>query len=188
MPSRRALALLTLAAVAGTAALSACSSDSYRDTSAPMETAGTVDLERYMGLWYEIARFPNSFEEGCEGVTAQYFLNEDGTVKVVNTCRAGAPDGEASSGEAVAESVSPGNDKLKVDFVPWLPFTAGDYWILHVNEDYTLAVVGEPSGSTGWILAREPVISAEMRAEGEAVLARAGYDVAKLRNTAQPPG
>ncbi len=108
------------------ALLSGCSSTAYRDVSKPMTTHGPVDLERYQGLWYEIARFPNRFEEGCAGVTAEYSLNADGTVKVVNTCRQGSVDGPVETAEGVATSNSADSDKLLVTFVPWLPFAQGD--------------------------------------------------------------
>ncbi|MEM1277961.1 MAG: lipocalin family protein, partial [Pseudomonadota bacterium] len=110
----------------GALALAACSGPVYRDVSVPMTTHGPVDLERYQGLWYEIARYPNSFEEGCFGVTAEYSLNPDGSIKVVNTCRQGALNGPTEVADGRATLTSPEGDKLKVGFVPWLPFAVGD--------------------------------------------------------------
>jgi apolipoprotein D and lipocalin family protein len=126
----------------------------YRDTSQPIGVVTNLDLGRYLGKWYEIARFPNRFERNCAGVTAEYSLNPDDTIKVVNTCHKGAPDGPVDVAEGKATVVAPG--KLEVTFVPWLPFAKGDYWVLHVDAAYSFAVVGEPSGKTGWILARGP--------------------------------
>ncbi len=170
-------------------ALAACaSSPSYRDAAVPMTTAGPVDLARYQGAWFEIARYPNSFEEGCEGVTAEYTLLDDGTVRVLNTCREGAPDGPASSAEGIATSTNADNDRLKVNFVPWLPFAAGDYWILDLTPDYSVAVIGEPSGKFGWILARAPKPDPAALAEAQAVLTRNGYDLSGLTYTRQMDG
>ena len=126
-----------------------------------LSTVESVDIDRYLGRWYEIARFPNSFEEGCEGVTAEYELRNDGLISVVNTCRKGATDGKAkvAKGRArVADETT--NAKLEVSFFG--PFW-GDYWILYLAEDYSLSLVGEPSGRYLWILSRTPEISPEQR-------------------------
>ena len=167
--------------------LTACmSSGSFRDTSVPITTVQEVNLKRYQGLWYEIARFPVSFEEGCVGVTAEYTINPDGTVKVINTCRAGSLAAEPRSAEAVATVEGPG--KLSVDFVPLIPFTDGAYWILDLDEGYQTVVVGTPDGSAGWVLARQPQIS-EMRLQrGYDALTRNGYDVSKITRTPQSAG
>ena len=164
--------------------LAACmSGPTYRDTSVPITTAMDVDLNRYQGLWYEIARFPVSFEEGCVGVTAEYTLNPDGTVKVVNTCRQGSLDAPPERAEAVATVDGPG--MLKVDFVPLIPFTAGDYWILDIDEAYETVVVGTPNGTAGWVLARQPEISQARLQRGFGVLERAGYDISRITLTPQ---
>lgn len=155
-------------------------SETYRDMSMPMTPVGELDVGRYTGRWYEIARFPNRFERGCEAVTADYALRKDGKISVTNACRQGAPDGPRKVAEGIARVEAPG--RLSVTFVPWLPFTRGDYWVLFVDEDYELAVVGAPKGTTGWILARNPTISAKARASAEAVLTQNGYDVSRLRN------
>lgn len=154
--------------------------ETYRDRSVEMAPVAALDVERYLGRWYEIARFPNRFEKGCEGVTAEYARREDGRISVLNTCRIGAPDGEVKSAEGQAKVVGPG--KLSVTFVPWLPFARGDYWVLYLDAAYTLAVVGAPRGTTGWILARTPSISPEARAAAEDVLRRNGYDPSRLRD------
>jgi len=166
--------------------LAACSiGPSFRDTTVPIPTAMQVDLNRYQGLWYEIARFPVSFEEGCVGVTAEYTLKPDGTVRVVNTCREGNLSAAPRSSEATAEAVDASNAKLKVDFVPYIPFTAGDYWILDIDEDYETVVVGNPDGTAGWVLARQPKISQARLERGYAVLSEAGYDLSQITLTPQ---
>lgn len=167
--------------------LSACAGSTvYRNTATPITTAPQVDLNRYQGLWYEIARFPVFFEEGCVGVTAEYTLKPDGTVRVVNSCREGSLDAPARAAEATAETVDASNSKLKVDFVPYIPFTAGDYWILDIDDAYETVVIGNPGGTAGWVLARQPQISAERLEAGKAVLRRAGYDTALMTLTPQP--
>ena len=90
--------------------------ETYRDRTVEMVPVADLDLDRYLGKWYEIARFPNRFEKGCEGVTAEYALRADGKVSVLNTCRVGAPDGEVKQADGQAKIVGPG--KLSVTFVP----------------------------------------------------------------------
>lgn len=172
-----------LYAVAAALGLADPAQAGYRDSARPIDAVDTLDVGRYLGKWYEVARFPNRFEKNCEGVTAEYVLNPDETIRVVNTCHKGAPDGPKEVAEGVAEVVAPG--KLKVTFVPWLPFAKGDYWVLHVDPAYSLAVVGEPSGKTGWILSRTPDVDAEQYSNAVSVLASAGYDTSKLRRVAQ---
>lgn len=156
----------------------------YRDTSVEMTTVPQLDTGKYLGRWYEIARFPVRFEEGCVGVTADYALRDDGQIRVINTCRQDTLDGPVEQAEGRARVEGPG--KLSVTFVPWLPFARGDYWVLYLDDDYSLSVVGAPSGKTGWILARSPQISAAQRAQAEAVLRRNGYDTSRLYSTPQP--
>lgn len=155
----------------------------YRDRSVPMSVQAGLDLNRYLGKWYEIARFPNRFERGCVGVTAEYSLRPDGDVRVVNTCRKDTLDGAVEVADGSARVEAPG--RLSVTFVPWLPFARGDYWVLYVAPDYSLAVVGNPKGSTGWILARTSKISAKQREIAEQVLSKNGYDVSKLNYVLQ---
>jgi len=168
------------------ALLTACSRPVYRDTNVPMTTEGPVDLQRYQGLWYEIARFPVWFQEGCVGVTAEYALRDDGRVDVLNTCRQGALDGPVETADAIARAVDATNARLKVNFAPPLP-VEGDYWILYVDPDYALAVVGTPGGTGGWILARTPEIDPARLDVARAVLADNGYDLDALDLTPQPP-
>ncbi len=172
------LPALLLAALA----LAGCAGESFRDTSAPIAAQRDFNPERYLGLWYEIARFPVRFEEGCVATTAEYGAIDATTVSVRNTCRKGAPDGPVQGVSGTATVVGPG--QLKVKF-PKVPFVSADYWVLWVDADYQTAVVGVPSGTSGWILARTPAIDAARRAEAEAVLARNGYDVSRLYDVPQ---
>jgi apolipoprotein D and lipocalin family protein len=160
-----------------------------RTGEAPPSVVSLVNLQRYAGLWYEIARYPNSFEEDCVGVTAQYQPNGDGTVSVVNTCRKFTLDGEIERAQGTARIVEGSNNaKLKVQFAPdWVPFAAGDYWILDLPQDYSHALVGSPDGRYLWILAREPQLPDEKLAQIFARASALGYDVSALEMVAQPP-
>lgn len=153
----------------------------YRDRTAPMQTVSQVDLDRYAGRWHEIARFPVWFQRGCTAVTADYALREDGEVDVLNAC---TRDGRRDVATAVARSVDPSNARLKVRFSNLVPIE-GDYWIIHLDDDYQTAVVAVPSGWAGWILARSPEIAPERLAAARAALAAAGYDLSRLETTPQ---
>lgn len=152
----------------------------YRDNAVQMQAVTTLELDRYMGRWHEIARFPNRFEKDCVGVTADYTLRDDNTVKVVNTCH------KKSSGvikEAKGVAYPVGEGKLEVSFVPalsFLPFLRADYWVLDITADYTLAVVGAPGGNLGWILSRSPQISQAQLDTALSVFQRNGYDTTKI--------
>lgn len=173
----------TLCLLAAPLGVAGCASDSYRDTDVPMVADESLDVDRYLGLWYEIARFPNRFERDCTGVTAEYGARDDGRISVLNTCRKGSPDGPVETAEGVAEVVGPG--RLTVSFVPWLPFAKGDYWVLDVDPAHSVAVVGEPSGKTGWILAREPALDEAEFDKAVSVLQTMGYDTSYLQLVAQ---
>lgn len=148
----------------------------YRDAGVPIASKALFEPERYLGTWYEIARFPVPFEAGCVGVTAEYGPREDGGLSVRNTCR--RADGTVRSViEGTAEVVGPG--RLKVRF-PSVPFVAADYWVLWVDEGYRTAVVGTPNGRAGWILNRDPVIPADRWAAAREMLDFNGYDVTRL--------
>lgn len=154
---------------------------------APLEAVASVDVERYMGLWYEIARYPTSFQKDCEGTTAEYSLREDGRVDVVNTCRFGTKDGEPRSAAAVARVMDGSNGaRIFVNFAPIpLPAGRGNYWIIHLDEGYQHAVIGEPSGRFLWFLSRTPSVTPEVRAELDSAATAAGYDLSMLKETEQ---
>lgn len=127
-----------------------------------LEPVAWVDLARYMGAWHEIARYPNEFEEKCvSDVTATYALKADGTVRVTNRCRQADGSFREARGEA-RRSGAINDPRLEVRFAPewlsFLPIVWGDYWIIDLDEDYTLAAVGEPSREYLWILSRSPVV------------------------------
>ncbi|MEL6583758.1 MAG: lipocalin family protein [Pseudomonadota bacterium] len=175
---------LRLAALALLATIAACG-EVYRDTSVEMTTVDAVDVERYQGRWFEIARYPNFFEEGCVGVHANYAIREDGRIDVRNVCRQGTLDGEVNEANGIARVVSPG--KLEVTFTPWLPGVWGDYWVLHLEPDYSVVVVGSPGGRVGWILARDVEIDEGRMARALAALEANGYDLNGLEYPEQGP-
>jgi len=122
----------------------------------PPTTVVYVALKKYAGLWYEIAKIPNSFQDHCaKGTTARYTLNEDGEISVVNSCI--DEDGELDKADGIARVVDKkSNAKLEVSFVSffgWRPFW-GDYWIIGLDENYQWAIVGHPGRKYGWILSR----------------------------------
>ncbi len=122
-----------------------------------------VDLNRYLGKWYEIARLPNSFQKNCFCSTAEYTIIDEETIRVINKCKKDSINGEIDEVKGKAFVVSGSNNaKLKVQFF-W-PFK-GDYWIIELDEEnYSYAVVGHPNRKYLWILAREPVMDASLYA------------------------
>ena len=142
------------------------------------ETVKELDLNRYLGQWYEIARFDHSFERGLVGSMANYSLTSDGKIKVVNTGYKGSFDGKFDQAEAKAYRPSekyPG--ALRVSF---FLFFYSDYWVLDLDENYTFALIGSKSDKYLWILSRTPEMAP---ADLERVLNRAnslGYDTGEL--------
>jgi apolipoprotein D and lipocalin family protein len=148
----------------------------------PLQSVPKVDLNRYTGRWYEIARYPNSFERKCDrNVTAAYTLRSDGKIGVVNTCTTSEGKFTQSKGWAKVVDQNTGS-KLKVTFF-W-PFF-GDYWIIDLSPNYEYAVVGEPSRKYLWILSRTAKMDDKLYAEITGRLAAKGYDAAKLERVRQ---
>ena len=181
-PMKRAVALLgALVMAAG------CStSTTERLRLPPLPTVAHVDLSRYVGTWYEVANFPQSFQRGCTATTATYTLRADGDIDVLNRCRQGSVDGDEKSARGRARVVDRAtNAKLEVSFFG--PFW-GDYWIIDVSDDYSYAVVGHPGRDYLWILARTPTMA---EATYERILARLqarGYETSRLVRTIQVAG
>ena len=144
----------------------------------PLETVADVDLQRYTGTWYEIARFPHRFQKDCYATRAVYTLREDGLIGVYNECRKGAADGPIKAVKGKARVVDKQtNAKLEVSFF-W-PFW-GDYWIIDLDPDYQWAVVGHPSRSYLWILSRQEKMEAEVLDGIRLRLQQQGYDLSQL--------
>ncbi|MGE3692344.1 MAG: lipocalin family protein [Novosphingobium sp.] len=150
--------------------------------SAVPQPAKSVDIQRYLGRWYELARYEQGFQKDCDGVTADYSLRDDGKIRVVNRCR--KPNGKEKDATGRAKVVDAGtNAKLKVSFFG--PFY-GDYWVLDRADDYSWAIVGEPSGRYLWLLSRDATPGAAKVQEFIARAGALGYDTSMLRRTRQP--
>ena len=153
----------------------------------PLHVADKVELDKYLGVWYEIARKPMSFQNQCDSnVTATYTFNENGNVLVDNRCT--MKDGQQSHaiGEAFVQN-APFNTKLKVSFLPeairWLPAGRGDYWILKIDENYQTVLVGEPSRNYMWVLSRDPHPDPRVVNEYLDYAKSVGYDLKNLIRT-----
>ncbi|HVO78258.1 MAG TPA: lipocalin family protein [Methanomassiliicoccales archaeon] len=148
-----------------------------------LETVKYVDVNRYMGTWYEIARFPQRFEKDLVGTTATYSLRPDGKVSVVNSGHKGSLDGELKTAEGKARVVdTKTNAKLKVSFF-W-PFE-GNYWILELGENYDYAMIGDESRKYLWILCRTPQMDGALYNDLVKRAKEKGFDVSKLEMVPQ---
>lgn len=154
----------------------------------PLTALPKVNLQRYSGTWYEIARLPNWFQKKCAGdVTANYTLLDDGTIEVVNSCRKANGRITQATGLAKQAAEDGPNTKLKVRFAPkllsFLPFVWGHYWIIDLAPDYSYAAVGEPDRKYFWILARTPTMDETTFQSILDRMRRQGYDLTGLIRT-----
>ena len=146
-----------------------------------LETVKSVDIQKYKGTWYEIARFEHFFEKGCKNVTATYELKSDGDIQVINRCTM-IENQKKKEATGVAYAVDSTNSKLKVSF--FRPFY-GDYYILDVSSDYSYALVGAPSRELLWILSRTKTIDESTKEKILAKLPQLGFDKEKFVWTIQ---
>lgn len=168
------LSTMTSTLLAGTAA------GSRQDE---LQVVPAVDLSRYVGQWYEIARLPNRFEKKCaDSVTASYTLRSDGSIQVINRCRKTSGKFTTATGKAKIVDAKT-NAKLKVTFF-W-PFY-GKYWILDLGPNYEYAVVGEPGRKYLWILSRTPQIDEALYQQLLAKMQARGFDTTRMIRTAHP--
>jgi apolipoprotein D and lipocalin family protein len=154
-----------------------------------VKTISTLDVPRYLGTWYEIAKFPNWFQKKCIGNTqAVYSLRSDGSLKVLNSCR--TADGEVSQAEGTARQVGANDSpKLEVRFAPawlsFLPLVWGDYWVIDLDSQYQVAAVSDPRREYLWVLSRTPQLDKKIY---DALLMRLQsqqFDIRKLELTQQ---
>ena len=153
----------------------------------PMDTVSQVNLERYVGKWYEVAKIPNRFQDQCACcVTAEYALRDDGKIDVLNACT--KKDGKLDEAKGLARIEDrESNARLKVSFfsiLGWRPVW-GDYWVIGLDGDYRYAVVGSPDRKYGWILARERELEESVLERIFELLGEQGYDPASFQMTRQ---
>lgn len=142
-----------------------------------------VDLQRYLGSWFEICRLPLKWEDAeASDISATYSEIADGRIRVENRCldKDGKPD--RSIGVAVPQDET--NAKLKVSFLPeylrWIPFTQGDYWILAIAPDYSVALIGTPDREHLWLIARSAAVATETVENYLAVAKSQGFALDRL--------
>ncbi|MDP1829182.1 MAG: lipocalin family protein [Archangium sp.] len=168
----------------GVVLISGCATTTSRLGLPPLQTVPKVDLQRYLGTWYELASFPQSFQKGCTGSTANYSLLPDGDVQVVNRCRLNSLEGEEKVATGLARVVDKDtNAKLEVSF--FRPFW-GDYWVIQLDPEYRYAVVGHPGRDYLWILSRTPTVDEAVYEGIVAGLKADGYPLDRLVRTLQP--
>ena len=154
-----------------------------------VRTIATLDVPRYLGTWYEIAKFPNWFQKKCVSNTkAVYSAKPDGNLRVLNSCKTAA--GETSEAEGLARQIgSKDSPKLEVRFAPewlsFLPLVWGDYWVIDLDPQYQLAAVSDPRREYLWVLSRTPRPDPKAYADLLQRLKQQQFDIQKLEITAQ---
>ena len=155
----------------------------------PLHTVEEVELDKYLGVWYEVARKPMYFQNKCDrDVSATYTLNENGNIGVDNRCYTKDGQLNQSIGEAFIQN-APFNSKLKVSFLPesvrWLPIGRGDYWILKIDDAYQTVLVGEPRRRYLWVLSRSAQPDQAIVKEYLDYAQSIGYDIGDVIHTKQ---
>ena len=150
-----------------------------------LETVPYVNLEKYLGTWYEIAKIPTFFQKKCLASKAEYSIGKKGHLQVKNTCNLVKEPTKSESAKGRARVMDKtSNAKLRVSFSPILPkFFEGDYWIIKLEEEdsqYNLVVVGHPTYKYLWVLARNPEISSFQYEEVLDFISSVGYDLTKI--------
>jgi apolipoprotein D and lipocalin family protein len=157
-----------------------------------VRTVPKVDVDRYMGVWHEVAAIPQFFQKQCvRDTTATYVKADDGQVAVTNACTTETNEPSKAQGRArVVDAAT--NAKLEVTFLSvfgkWLFFIGGDYWVIGLDEDYRWAIVGHPSRKYAWVLSRTPALPDADWARVTDVLKRNSYDLCTLMVSPQSDG
>jgi apolipoprotein D and lipocalin family protein len=155
-------------------ALSGCSYE-------PLDVAPQVDLARFQGKWFEIAKLPRTTQSSCTGTTAFYTLRNGG-LDVTNECRRGKLDGEVASSAARVDTTGEGTAKLSIQ----IGVFSGDYWILEVGEHYEYAVIGVPSREYLWIMSRTPTLDQTVLDGIVSRMTAKKFPMSRLEHTVQP--
>lgn len=156
---------------------------------APVKTIASLDVPRYLGTWYELAKFPNWFQKKCVGNTkAEYSLRPDGNLKVLNSCK--TANGEVSDAEGTARQIgAKDSPRLEVRFAPawlsFLPMVWGDYWVIDLDPQYQVAAVSDPKREYLWVLSRTPQLDSRIYDDLLLRLKQQQFDVRKLELTIQ---
>lgn len=148
-----------------------------------LTTVTHVDLNRYLGTWYEIARIDSWFERGCTNTTAHYQLNANNSINITNTCLKNNTLKHAYGRAKIVEPTS--NAKLKVSFLPralsFLDFIfSGDYWIIAIDPNYKNALIGTPDHKYLWIISRTPKLPQEIYENYLKIAQEQGFDLTKI--------
>lgn len=168
--------LLTVVALACTSLLSAC-----HEEYAPLATVEKVDLNRYIGKWYQVAFIPNKFQSMCVADTQAEYQRDDDQIRVINRCR--IKDGSIEEANGVAKLVEEsGNARLRVNF--FRPFY-GNYWVLDLDPNYQWVLVGEPSRKYGWILSRSAQLDPSIQKKILEKAATLGYSINQFQKSDQ---
>lgn len=156
----------------------------------PLQTVPEVDLQRYLGRWYEIASIPQYFQRQCVGDAMAEYAQAGPDIAVTNSCRTETGERSVAQGRArIVDAVS--RAKLEVTFVKligWLYLLGGDYWVIDLAPDYRYAVVGHPERTYAWILSRQPALAMADLSAIEQRLRENGYDSCALLTTVQSGG
>jgi apolipoprotein D and lipocalin family protein len=168
--------LFQLAVIA--AIFSLCAACRPETPGMPPETVAHVDLDRYLGTWYEIARIPNRFQRHCSHAgQAEYRDSGAGRIAVTNRCI--RRDGSLDEVSGIARVTDPAsNARLQVSFVRvfGIQLFWGEYWIIGLDPGYRFAVVGHPRREYGWILSRTAQPEPGVLARARDILREQGYD------------
>ena len=160
------------------------------DNQTAIQPVPAIDLNKYAGQWYEIARLPNRFEKSCAAdVKATYILQENGKITVINECKKANGDLKIAIGEARQADKKGPNSKLEVRFAPsflsLLPFVWGDYWVIELSPNYDYAVIGTPKRDYLWILSRSPQMDDALYQQLLQKIAGHGYNINRISKTKQ---
>jgi lipocalin len=157
----------------------ACTSTNNQETMIDKTVVKELDLQKYLGTWYELARYNHRFERGLTGVTANYSIREDGKIKVLNSGYKNSLEGKFKQATGKAFIPDPDTEpaKLKVSFF-WNFY--GDYYVLDLEENYQWAIIGSSSDNYLWILSRTPDMEPDLYRELLEKIKLRGYDISQL--------
>lgn len=178
-----------LVALASALAAQASSPSTNPAVLPPLQTIATLDVARYQGTWFEIAKYPNRFQNQCvRNTRADYQPQANGTLQVLNRCVTAS--GETTEALGAARQVGPADSpRLQVRFAPawlsFLPMVWGHYWVIDLDPDYQLVAVSEPQREYLWVLSRTPQVDATAYQALLKRLAQQGFDLQRLQLSPQ---